>query len=87
MKNTNVDKGWITLVFGPLTGLLVMSGHLEPSNATVVLDELNTLVGAVITIVTVIGALHHQIEMKKLEQPKTDTTIVTTPPTTVQVSQ
>ena len=71
LNNTKFDKGWITLLLGPLTGLLVISGHVAPSNSGAVVEEFNTLAGAVITIITVVAALHHQIELEKIKQPTT----------------
>lgn len=83
LMSKNINKGWVTLILGPLTGLLVASGHLDGSNASVVLDEFNTLAGALITIATVLGALSHEIQLKKLD---TTTTTVTPVVPTVTVT-
>ncbi len=66
MKSYN--PGTLAFFLGPLTGLLVMSGLVEPAHADEVLQELNLLAGTLITLVSVIGALHHHIELKKLEK-------------------
>lgn len=72
MKTYN--PGTLAFFLGPVTGLLVMSGFVEPAHADEVLQELNLLAGTIITLVSVIGALHHHIEIKRIEQlsPKVD---------------
>lgn len=66
MKNYN--PGTLTFFLGPITGLLVMSGFVDPAHSDEVTQELNLLAGTIITLVSVIGALSHHIELKKLEK-------------------
>lgn len=79
MKGYN--PGPLTLFLGPLTGILVMSGWVDPKNADDFTQQLDLLVGAIITITTVVSALHHDLESRRINKPNDTTTTVTVAPT------
>lgn len=58
MSRLPLSKGWLTLILGPLSGLWIILQHP---------DEINTIIGAVVTIITALGALQHDIEEQKIK--------------------
>lgn len=83
----NNNKGLITLLIGPLTGLLVSTGWVDATKASSVQSELNLLAGTIVSLVSILGALEHDVQVKKINAGITVQQNSTNPPvSTIPIS-
>lgn len=80
MLNPTIDKALVTLIIGPVIGILVMKGYIAPTNADQATQLADSFLGALITIITIVSWFAHHTEVKKTEAQKTT---VTGTPTTI----
>jgi hypothetical protein len=62
-----VDRSLAVMIIGPIVGLAVAHGYVEPQNADALTNNLVTFIGLGITIASVLIPLNHHY---KTQQPK-----------------